>query len=251
MKCEQKNNDNYFKREDECRNLLKAKKYVESEASCKSAVELAEKLPAERQNERRTANELAGVTRVGPDFGEPPEGERGAAQQRLGSVAILHTGGGDFHAEQPAQRVGQQVPLASFDLLVGVVAARASLPGGLDALAVEDGRGGRFFFATLGRAWSRSRSPIHSHNPSLVQRRKYPYTVSHGGRSCGNSRHAQPVRSTYRMPLSTSRRSNFAGAPPCLGFGISGPMIFHCSSVTSLGYVLRGCIPSLAAQGLA
>jgi TonB family protein len=57
---EQKNNDNYFKREEECRDLLKAKKYVEAEASCKSAVELAEKLPAERQNERRTANELAG-----------------------------------------------------------------------------------------------------------------------------------------------------------------------------------------------
>jgi TonB family protein len=58
--AEQKNNDDYFKREDECRNLLKAQKYAETEASCKSAVELAGKLPPERQNERRTANELAG-----------------------------------------------------------------------------------------------------------------------------------------------------------------------------------------------
>jgi TonB family protein len=58
--AEQKSNDDYFKREDECRNLLKAQKYAEAEASCKSAVELAEKLPSERQNERRTANELAG-----------------------------------------------------------------------------------------------------------------------------------------------------------------------------------------------
>ncbi len=57
---EQKSNDDYFKREDECRNLLKAQKYAEAEASCESAVELAGKLPSERQNERRTANELAG-----------------------------------------------------------------------------------------------------------------------------------------------------------------------------------------------
>jgi TonB family protein len=58
--AEQKSNDDYFKREDECRNLLKVQKYVEAEASCKSAVELVGKLPSERQNERRTANELAG-----------------------------------------------------------------------------------------------------------------------------------------------------------------------------------------------
>src|SRR5215467_7781080 len=58
--AEQKNNDEYFKREDECRNFLKAQKYPEAEASCKSAAELAEKLPSERQNERRTANELVG-----------------------------------------------------------------------------------------------------------------------------------------------------------------------------------------------
>jgi TonB family protein len=58
--AEQKSNEDYFKCEGECRNLLKAQKYAEAEASCKSAVELSEKLPSERQNERRTANELAG-----------------------------------------------------------------------------------------------------------------------------------------------------------------------------------------------
>ena len=180
-------------------------------------------------------NELARVTRVGPDFGEATKTEFGPAQQRFGTVAILHAGGRDFHAEQPTERVGQEVPFASFDLLVGGVAARAALAGGLDALAVEERRGRGFFFPALGRAWSRNRSPIHSHKPSLVQRRKYPYTVSHGGRSCGSSRHAQPVRSTYKMPLNTSRRANFAGAPPVFGGGISGPMIFHCGSLTSLG----------------
>lgn len=59
-RAEQKNSEDYFRREDECRGLLKAHKYPEAEASCRSAVELAEKLPPERQNERRTANQLSG-----------------------------------------------------------------------------------------------------------------------------------------------------------------------------------------------
>lgn len=57
---EQKNNEDYFKREDECRNLLKAHQYSEAEPPCTSSVELAEKLPQERQMERVTANDLAG-----------------------------------------------------------------------------------------------------------------------------------------------------------------------------------------------
>jgi len=57
---EQKNNEDYFKREDECRNLLKAHQYSEAENPCTSSVELAEKLPQERQMERVTANDLAG-----------------------------------------------------------------------------------------------------------------------------------------------------------------------------------------------
>lgn len=59
-RAEQKNSTQYFKREDECRNLLKVHQYPEAENSCVSLVELAEKLPKERQNERRTANALAG-----------------------------------------------------------------------------------------------------------------------------------------------------------------------------------------------
>jgi TonB family protein len=58
--AEQKSNDDYFKRQNECRDLLKVQKYPGAEESCKSAVELAEKLSSERQNERRIANELTG-----------------------------------------------------------------------------------------------------------------------------------------------------------------------------------------------
>ncbi len=59
-KTEQKTSEVFFKRQDECRELLKTQKYTEAEAPCTSLVELAEKLPKERQLERMTANELAG-----------------------------------------------------------------------------------------------------------------------------------------------------------------------------------------------
>ena len=95
-------------------------------------------------------HESAGVTRVGPDLGQTAKGDRGPTQQRLGSVAVLHIGGGVFRAEVPARRVGQQVRLAPCDLLVRVLAAGSALAGGFDALAVEDGRRRGFFFRGLG-----------------------------------------------------------------------------------------------------
>ena len=53
------------------------------------------------------------------------------------------------------------------------------------------------------------------------------------------ARHVQPLRRTYRMPLTTSRRSTVRGLTPVLAAGSSGASIFHCSSVGSLGYALR------------
>jgi TonB family protein len=59
-KAEQKNNDDYFKLEDECRKYLNAGQYGDAEKPCTFSVELAEQLPKERQMERVTANDLAG-----------------------------------------------------------------------------------------------------------------------------------------------------------------------------------------------
>jgi TonB family protein len=44
---EQKSSEVFFKRQDECRGLLKTQKYTEAEAPCRSLVELADKLPKE------------------------------------------------------------------------------------------------------------------------------------------------------------------------------------------------------------
>jgi TonB family protein len=59
-KKEQEASNDYFKQEDKCRGQLKAKQYGDAESSCRTAAELVEKLPPERQNERRSAYALLG-----------------------------------------------------------------------------------------------------------------------------------------------------------------------------------------------
>jgi TonB family protein len=59
-KKEQEAADNYFKQDEKCRGLVQAKQYQEAESSCRAAVELVEKLPTERRNERRVAYEFLG-----------------------------------------------------------------------------------------------------------------------------------------------------------------------------------------------
>jgi TonB family protein len=60
LKKEQEAADRYFKEEDKCRELVHSKQYGDAESSCRTAVELVENLPAERQNERRMAYEFLG-----------------------------------------------------------------------------------------------------------------------------------------------------------------------------------------------
>lgn len=59
-KAELDANKDYFKREGECRTSLKALQFSDAEDSCKSSVELSEKLPNDHQLERMEANSLAG-----------------------------------------------------------------------------------------------------------------------------------------------------------------------------------------------
>jgi len=59
-KKEQQASDDYFKQADNCRRLVQQKQYMDAETSCMTAVQLVEKLPPDRQNERRMAYELLG-----------------------------------------------------------------------------------------------------------------------------------------------------------------------------------------------
>ncbi len=58
------------------------------------------------------------------------------------AVAILDTRGGDPYPPQQPQRIGQDVALASLDLLAGVVTPFTRWGGSLDTLAVQTARGG-------------------------------------------------------------------------------------------------------------
>jgi hypothetical protein len=57
--------------------------------------------------------------------------------------------------------------------------------------------------------------------------------------------HSQPVRSTERMALITSRMSVVRGCPPGLAGGMSGSRVAHSLSLISLGYLLRCIFPPL------
>jgi tetratricopeptide (TPR) repeat protein len=59
-RLEQQNNDAYFRSEGECRKLLREHKFSDANDVCTSLPQLAGKLPPERKNERRLANQFAG-----------------------------------------------------------------------------------------------------------------------------------------------------------------------------------------------
>ncbi len=70
----------------------------------------------------------AGEPGVGED--EPhPGAQIGVEQDGFGPVAVLHAGGEDHHAQQQAQGVGDDEPLAPVDLLPGVVATGVTPDG--------------------------------------------------------------------------------------------------------------------------
>ena len=67
---------------------------------------------------------LPRVSTVSKDAFDEWEQASRPAQQLEGTVAVLNIGGVNNDAQQEAQRVDQDVPLATFDLLARVVARR-------------------------------------------------------------------------------------------------------------------------------
>jgi len=75
--------------------------------------------------------------------------------------------------------------------------------------------------------------------PAASHRRACWYTAAHGGRSLGMYRHGDPVRTTHRTALNTSRRSwSRCGASSRISARY-GAANAHSASLTSLGYALR------------
>ena len=96
------------------------------------------------------AEQLPGITAIGPDDLQPSEDKPHLAQKLARPVAVLDGGGGHAHPEQQSQSVDEQMPLAALDLFARIVTADPALFCRLDALAIEDGGGGRGFFLPPG-----------------------------------------------------------------------------------------------------
>ena len=77
------------------------------------------------------------------------------------------------------------------------------------------------------RTRTRKASSTRSQVPSFRHFRKYHQTVPQGGKSWGISRQGMPPRSTYRMPLTTSRRSVVLGWPLAVSGGSRGANSSH------------------------
>src|ERR1017187_6590239 len=84
------------------------------------------------------------VAAVGPDMFDAPASlpaEEGG-QPLFGPIPILNIGGKHHDYEEQADRIDQDMPLASVDFFAGVVTPLVARLGALDTLAVDDGRAG-------------------------------------------------------------------------------------------------------------
>ena len=82
------------------------------------------------------------VAAVHPHFSQPGEPRQEAPQEALRTIALRYAGGGHQKSQHQAQRIDQQMPLSSFDVLGLVVAHRAPVRVGFDRLTVQNSGGG-------------------------------------------------------------------------------------------------------------
>ena len=108
---------------------------------------------------------VAGIATIGEQVSQPREAMDDLGEQKRRAVTILDIGGVDDGMDQIALGVGQDMALAAFDLLAGIIAARTTALGGLDALAVDDAGAGRGFAAM---------DLAHGHQQRMIQRLPQP-----------------------------------------------------------------------------
>ena len=188
---------------------------------------------------------LAGI---GPHPLQPRPLPLHLGQHQLGAITVLQVCRMDHHGQPQPHGIHYEVALATLDFLAGVIASGPPFSVVFTvwlSIMAALGVGWRPSAArTTGRREACTRSQV----PSRVQRRKYLYRVCPGGRSCGTRRQAQPLRSTYRMPCTTSRRSTVRGRPPGLAAGSRGAHRAHWASLRSLEY--RSRVMSMQVYGV-
>ena len=85
---------------------------------------------------------IAGVATIHPQEAQPSEPAQHLAQNCLGPVPFRSTGRSHRHSEHQPQSIHQQMPLAAFDPLGGVIADAPPMTIGFHALAIQNRRRG-------------------------------------------------------------------------------------------------------------
>ena len=184
-------------------------------------------------------DQLFGIACIGPDQSQTGKPPYHFVYDQLRSISVLNISRIYHHGQQQPYGIHYDVSLSTVDLLASIIATRPPFSVVFtDWLSMMAALGVGLLPSTS-RTTGRRVSWTLSHVPSIIHLRKYLYTVCQGGRSCGIIRHGHPLRSTYKMPLSTSRMSTVRGRPPGLAAGSRGARTSHCSSVRSLGYRFR------------
>jgi len=80
---------------------------------------------------------VARIAAIGKNMAQPGEALPHSLEDIGRAIAVLNIGGMHENEDEEAAGVGQDVPLAAFDLLARVVAARAAAFGGFDRLVVD------------------------------------------------------------------------------------------------------------------
>ena len=184
-------------------------------------------------------DQLSAIACIGPDQSQTGKPPYHFVYDQLRSISVLNISRMYHHGQQQPYGIHYDVSLSTVDLLASIIATRPPFSVVFTDWLSMMAALGVGLLPSASRTAGRRVSWTLSHVPSIIHLRKYLYTVCQGGRSCGSIRHGHPLRSTYKMPLSTSRRSTVRGRPPGLAAGSRGARTSHCSSVRSLGYRLR------------
>jgi len=113
---------------------------------------------ARQQRFEPLAERVPSITSIDPDQAQPTKGPLQLLEHQASAIAILNIARMNHHGQNQTQRINQEMPLSSHDLLACIVAAHSSVVRYLNALAVEDRSGRGFFFPLLSRTASRNES---------------------------------------------------------------------------------------------
>jgi hypothetical protein len=109
---------------------------------------------------------LPGAAAIHPQEAQPSEPTQRPAQNQLCAVAFRGAGRTHGHAEHQSQSIHQQMALAAFDPLAGVIANLAAVASGFDTLTVQNCRRGS---AALAVSFSDQRAQgIVEHGPLVI-----------------------------------------------------------------------------------